>query len=889
MNNNRTSMAVACFDPSEWRTLTALLHDSREEAVPGSRYPLRRGLILGLEITLLRLPFGDQPQLLRNVLHAYLQAVQPERLLILGTCLALDDALPTGQIVRVKAAHFKNDKLTQTSVMEELFADLPPAGMSIPSVETVTVDRFVPSSERAFDLQKEYPTARVAEMEDYHVFKELKRRNIPLLVLRIVTDRGSFKDHLHHLPAAAIMQGRLLRRLCGMLRMQKNLCWYSSHHRPLLPSQAVIHKPGGMISIPEAVSVLREFVTRYPDKVIDIPGTVYEIILNGEPTENGSQSLLTIKELGILIRHQGKDADWPVFSALPALRSAHVQGVNSVSAEPVEGWLAAATVAELRASGVQIVTAEETDYWIYRTPDAAIENYFRPEHPVPWPAPWPPPPGVKLVATGIGPRIDPGSPAGIHADLLLCGDETGGRLLHLLDDLGGRPISALDVFKHPGVILRLAEDTVVISSSGSHAFLTTAALNGQQIQPEDVRRIYSEDYDRFFHRYFPAADPIRPSLLFSTSRGCGKRCSICCCGGHVPWTPLAEDHLVEFLRLGLREAEKTSGRAVELLDVFLLDSEFNGMRGRIGTITRRLEQENILDRFRFHVRHNSVHGFLLPGEAGCRNVDRDALRSCRKLGISEIILGVDGWTDSALRLMKTDVRRLARDGENSQPFCMIREIESLLDAAAEEGLGVRAFMLSGVPFSGDDDRVEAFYRLLRLGRQYDRFRLDTDSSSEVNLLKPFHGSPLAAVVADQPGWCRSNRFTARGVLHDFPRRGFGALLRQERCTEHDRRNYWRQGQKLRLELIGRLHRALSHPGQTALETVTACQSLFSCEDRIIRDVRIQRPAERKVERSIRRELMQLCRWIPVLTINWKNPRSDWFYRRIKEIYGEFSI
>lgn len=884
MSSERLALAVACFDPTEWRTLSSLLHDSREEPVAGSRYPLRRGLILGLEVTLLRLPFGDQPRLLRNVLRAYLQTVKPEKLVILGTCLALDDGLSTGQIVRIQTAHFHQKTLSQSAVIEELFAEISPAGMSIPTVETVTVDRFVPSSERAVELQKRFPTARVAEMEDFHVFNELKRWKIPLLVLRIVTDRGSFRDHLHHLPAAAVMQSRLLRRLCGMLRMRMSLRWYHSDLRPALPSRCIVRRTGGLLSIPEAVSTLRFLVTQFPEMFSTEMGTVYEIKMHSVSCDHEvhPESEMEIPEI---VYHQSTDADWPVYSALPALHSAHVQGVNSVSAEPVEGWLAAATVAELRAGGVQIVTADETDYWIYRTADAAIENYFRPEHPVPWPAPWPPPPGVKLLATGVGPRIDPGSPAGFHADLLLTGDETGGRLLHLLDDLGGRPVTALDVFKHPGVILRLTGDTVVFSSCNIHAFLTPEALNRQQIQPQDVRRIYSEDYDRFFHQYFSTADPERPSLLFSTSRGCGKRCVICCCGGHVPWTPLAEDHLVEFLRLGLREAEKTSGCSVDLLDVFLLDSEFNGMRGRIGTITRRLEQENLLGRFRFHVRHNSVHGFLLPGKSGCRKIDRDALRSCRKLGITELVLGVDGWTDSALRILKTDVRRLARDGQNSQPFCSIAEIEALLEAAADEGLGVRAFMLSGVPFCGDDERVEAFYRLLRVGRQNDRFRLDTDSSTEVNQLKPFHGSPLGAVVEEQPDWCRNNHLVAKGTLHDFPRRGYGDLLGKERRSQIDRQRYWRQGQQLRLELIERLSTVRPNHIQAFREAAAASLVVLTEEERIISDVQRLTHAERKQEIKIRRNLVQLSRKIPVLPLNWKNLRGEWFFRRIQEIYG----
>lgn len=435
----------------------------------------------------------------------------------------------------------------------------------------------------------------------------------------------------------------------------------------------------------------------------------------------------------------------------------HVQGLNSISAEPEEGLLAAATIEEFRRHGLRVANASQSTVWVYRTANADAASYFHPPYALPMRDVAAPPAGVKLIATGLGPAIDPGAAGGEEAWLLLAGDEQGGRLVQYLEDLAASPFTAADVFRYDGVVQRLDDGTVAVGRLDRRLLLSSAGLDRLVFDPATVRQIYSGAYDEFLRAYFRAERrlfPAKGSFLLLTSRGCGNRCSICCSGGFQPFTALSAERVVEILR---DLQARSFLRPGEYLDIFLVDSYFNRDPQRVIRLAELVEAEGLRPWFEFHVRHNGLRAFLrrTPGTPA---VHAELIAAYRRLGIDEVVMGIDAYTEASIRLLKTDVGELAATGGEAPPAYGFRQIEDVLTALDEAGLRSRGFLLLDNPFLGEEDRLDTWYRLARLCLRVRRFRIDYDSSPGVNELKPFPGAPLTRVAEQVPGLIAGGRF-----------------------------------------------------------------------------------------------------------------------------------
>ncbi|HNV73012.1 MAG TPA: hypothetical protein PKO06_25105, partial [Candidatus Ozemobacteraceae bacterium] len=121
-------------------------------------------------------------------------------------------------------------------------------------------------------------------------------------------------------------------------------------------------------------------------------------------------------------------------------------------------------------------------------------------------------------------------------------------------------------------------------------------------------------------------------------------------------------------------------------------------------------------------------------------------------------IGVDAYTDQSILLLKTHIHLLRRLGLRAEPSYTFADIEAVLSGIEQEGLTSRCFLLLNNPFLDDGDRLRTFYHLYRLALRLPGFRIDYESSSRVNELKPFPGAPLTLVADRLPGLVHGDRF-----------------------------------------------------------------------------------------------------------------------------------
>ncbi len=519
---------------------------------------------------------------------------------------------------------------------------------------------------------------------------------------------------------------------------------------------------------------------------------------------------------------------------------------------------------ELQRFDIGVVDAEKADVWIYRTANASDEDYFSLSYATPMRTPGPVPPGRLLVATGLGPSVDPGAAGGRSADILISGDEMCGRLLDLFLDLSASPFSAEDFFRHRGVALRAGTSQVLVSRLDRRFILTSAGLCALPLEPSMLRRVYSVEYDRFLCGYFSrSADSTRPSFLLLTSRGCGARCSICCSGGHIPWVALSPRRIGELLS-GVLEC--LGGVRNEPVDLFILDSYFNRDPRRVIELSRLFEREGMTRRFIPHVRHSGLIGFLRPDSgSGRRRVDRDLIAAYRRLGIQEVVLGIDAWTERSIRDLKTDTHWLERDGAAARPAYRPEEIERVITALDRAGLQTRCFLLVGSPFADDADLVETFYRILGLCLVAPGFRIDLDPSGRICRLKPFPGAPITQAARSLPGTIGPAGFVPGAKIPELETSLPFIACGYRRQDEASAACFWREIGRgrlavatLLLDLIGSDRR---HDART-LSAVAAARPFIAGERRLARRRRTYSerfPATSDVEDRIVARLRQLAR------------------------------
>ncbi|MBI5210665.1 MAG: hypothetical protein HY927_11900 [Elusimicrobia bacterium] len=450
---------------------------------------------------------------------------------------------------------------------------------------------------------------------------------------------------------------------------------------------------------------------------------------------------------------------------LPAQASVFVGGLISISAEPPEGFFAASTAAELKREGWALRRAQEADVWVYRVPDARPRSYFDflfPSHDRPADTPRA---GKFKVAVGVGPAHAPQSPGGAEADLLWLGDEQHGALEAFLERLRGGPFTLGELAEHKGVALRLSPSRAFLSGVDQRRALTQDGFDALETDPEVYRRVFSEDYDAYLSTLFTRAGPkAGKSFLLGTSRGCSQGCAICASGGLSKFQFFSGERM-------MRELEKIAALAKpapgEPIDIYFVDSNFNLNAKRLVDFADLLDKSPLKGTFRFFVRHNSVNGFLKPDAGGVKRPRADLLDAFRRLGITEVFMGVDAYDDAGTLTLKTHRGTLAKKGADGRPTYTFAELRGLLREMERGGLAAKGFYLTNNPWVSDLDRVDSWYNLLELWLENPHFSIDA-REREILRLKPFAGSPITDVAeAKKLPVVADGRFVAKGPLGEL--------------------------------------------------------------------------------------------------------------------------
>ena len=435
-----------------------------------------------------------------------------------------------------------------------------------------------------------------------------------------------------------------------------------------------------------------------------------------------------------------------------------VGGLISLSAEPPEGFFAASTSAELRRAGHSLANAEEADIWLYRVPDARRQSFFEFGYASPQRPDDGPRTGKFLVASGVGPASEPTSSGAHECDTLWLGDEQHGPWLDYLKLLARKDLR-LSHFSEPrGLIQRLPQGRVVLCQPDLCWSLTREGFEALVTEPELYRQVYSQDYDNYLRSLFTPCSPAKASYLLATSRGCTQGCSLCCSGGLKAFQSFSATRVLRELEAIAAHAELG---ADEQADVFFLDSNFNNAPERIIELADRLEASPWRGRFRFFVRHNTVKGFLKGGGPNLELID-----AFRRLGITDVFMGVDTFDDSSTLTLKSNRLAMVAKGTSMRPTYTAAELARLVEALQASGANIKAFYLQNNPWVSDLDRLDSYYNLAELWLRNPNFSIDA-RYRDVNRLKPFAGSPIERVTRQRPELVREGRYLSMGALGEL--------------------------------------------------------------------------------------------------------------------------
>lgn len=852
---------VVCYDPRELEAILVALRDVTSEPFPAARSPLYRGKLAGVPISFVRLPFGDKIPNLEAAVSELFERCQPTVLLSAGTAMACSKDLAIGAIVLNRKAFCSGKSKTLSRFyLEELRRTLP-GDLTIVEGESITSKFFVNSTEALAGLISEHPHASIVEMEDFHIARLAAKQKIPFLSFRAVSDYGDFKEHIQRI---SILVPDLIKVLEGILA----LGWQAFTLKELpnvscrdLPFRLYIKAESGILTIPEAVNLARKVnglfgLNRvmhenaridlhlrkgniHPDPrspsgkawIIESPHFqgCLDLDKNYLSLEISWEWLLGNGRVDINLE---KTVRYSSVTRVPTLKpeekngsipragKVHIQGLNSISAEAEEGLLACTTIEEFRARGYELADSDQAALWVYRTAHAANESYFHPDYLTPMRKTGNPAPGACLIATGLGPSIEPEALGGKEADILLLGDEQGGRLINYLTELGREPFGPTEVFRYRGVAQKISAGEVALSRLDRRLVLSDDGLNALSFTPETLRLVYSQEYDEFLRKYFNACtgcEKVLASYLFLTSRGCGNECSICCSGGYQRFSPMSPDLVADVLE-SIRS--RHSPKEGDFIQIFFLDSNFNKSAGRVIALADTLEKRDLLKHFAFYVRHNGLQGFLAPSRKnGKSRVNTDLISAYQKLGIDEIVIGIDSYTETSIRLLKTGFSLLKTEKEDAKPSYTFNDIWAVIRAIEERGMKSRGFLLMNNPFTGDTDRLETFYNLFRLALQAPHFAIDFDSSTRVNDLKPFPGAPITRLAVLVPGLVAGEKFAlhgGHGQIEAFLRFD---LFNHRRTSPARTRNFIAAALEVRFGLGDFLYSRLKHlPAQKASES-----------------------------------------------------------------------
>ncbi len=803
---------LLCLDPVEFSALQKLINGKFHCKIAQAPSDLFQGEIHGSKVWLLRLPFGDKIEALLGSLSQAIMQAAPSEIFVVGTAMALSDSLKIGDFAITQQTSTTTDRYNfNESLIEELFYSAC-HGVTARIVRGYSSDVFIDTKEQKSEIIAKFPETEILEMEDAHIARLAKESNIPCCSIRIISDFGSFEEHMRQLP---IIIPELIKFLARLFRIRMTKRFLKEFPSPLtkLPFHMYLRTINQKLLIPQATSISKTVCSYFRLYEIMKQNSEISIFISDKlaqekisATFSGKGSKVSFKSNWQLLisDHKDKATIWLdndfigemkgdqidleelsekilssthefeenthlfIKTTLPLEKDVHIQGLNSISAEAEEGLLAAATCEEFKLDGFNIKPAESSRIWIYRTANSSEESYFSPDYHTPHRPRGILPNEVYCIATGLGPVLEPEAAGGAEAATLVLGDEQGGRLVNILEDLASSNFSAREVFKHKGVIQRIALDAVAISRIDRRFVLTTEGLNQLTLCPESLRQVYSEDYDLFLKEYFAVKrrpHAAKGSFLLLTSRGCGNECSICCSGGFIPFTPLSPTKVADILQ---NLKDRFSLQNNEYLDVYFLDSNFNKAPERVSQLLSELQSRDLLRFFEFFIRHNGLQGFLRNDSPD--KINTDLIKAYKGLGIDEIVIGIDSYTDSSIQLLKTSFQLLKTHLSSQAPSYSFTDIKNVVKAIEAQGMTSRGFLLMRNPFVGPADRLKTFYNLLNLGLDCPGFVIDSASSQTVNELKPFPGAPITIISQNNPELMEKNKFKLHELCHEIESR-----------------------------------------------------------------------------------------------------------------------
>lgn len=442
-----------------------------------------------------------------------------------------------------------------------------------------------------------------------------------------------------------------------------------------------------------------------------------------------------------LVKHLKRRKLKPLIRGADRDGSVFVGGLISISAEPPEGFFAAATAAELARGGWKVKNAAEAEVWIYRVPDSRPESYFdftfsSPDRPAPEEF------SKKFkIATGIGPSTHPESLGGRDADLLWLGDEQKGPLERYLKKIARKTLELEDLYAERGIVQRLDHQRVVLAGIDHRYALTQEGFDAMETDPTLYRRVFDVEYDRFLLSLFKDSHPnvTNRSFLLATSRGCSQGCAICCSGGLSQFQYFSAERMVNELA---KIVQHSSLKAGERINLFLIDSNFNNNPGRIIDFAKLYQASSFKNQFDFFIRHNTVNGFLKSGPGGVKIPNEELIAAYSSLGVKEIFMGVDSFDDASTITLKTHKFKVAKEGAEARPIYSVGETTALISALDRHGMYSKGFFLTNNPWVSDLDRIDSYYNLLEIWLDFPRFSIDSARDRNVIRLKPFDGSPI---------------------------------------------------------------------------------------------------------------------------------------------------
>ncbi|MBF0408464.1 MAG: hypothetical protein HQM10_14025 [Candidatus Riflebacteria bacterium] len=858
MNNTISKPCIVCYDPAEFDGISKALTCRESMEIPGLKHQAAKGRLASTDIHLVRLPFGNKPEELRRNIEIICTILRPEIIISLGTAMAVSDCLKIGNLCLISSAvqndrkEFFSPELTDAlrKASDESAKSRPE--LAAATLETYTSSVFIQTPEQLRQIKEDYPSIKIVEMEDYHLAAVTSSFQIKCASIRAISDYGNFKQHMDSLSILIPNLIALAESFIESLPPRKQLMQYAVNPSISdMPYRIAVNAPGKTINIPQAFNIVKKTLRELCiGEVLNINAFIEinlekSVMPDTEPSfdlfleESGNFARLDISDRFVTEKQQPLSQELLQNAKCSSihLRSVkteeikkpsgklHIQGLNSISAEAVEGLLAAATIDEFESDGFEISTSDNAGIWMYRTASVSQTSYFAPHYGIPMRKSDKIPENVFLIVTGLGPAIDPGASGGSEADLMILGDEQCNRLKDYLKIISSENFKTSDAFRFPGIIHKINSSTVIFNRIDQRQTLTTAGLNSLSFSPESLRIIYSDAYDTFLVNYFDLGkrhSKAKATRLFFTSRGCGRRCSICCSGGYQQYTTLETARFIDVLKSFKEFHNLQSG---EYIDVFLLDSNLNQYPERLDEIADCLEKENLKSFFNFHVRHNELKSFI----KGTDHVNHKLIEAYSRLGINEIVIGIDSYTDSSVRILKTDFQKILKYGEKTEPIYSFNDIENVIGAIDAKGIKSRCFLLFNNPFTGSDDRIRTYYNLLKLALKFPGFMIDLDSSPNVNEIKPFPGAPLTDIAQDA-GLIIDGVFAPDGLTRYVEKHLDLRLFNSRRFSEEQKSELLSRWQQVRLNLAEALLKKLENACNLKIPQVLLTVKTFVSED-----------------------------------------------------------